>query len=240
MDQRNNTAIRIGRKIKEYLTEIGASQTDVAEKLGVTQTAVSNQLNGRKFGINAAKKWNAAYGLSIKWLMTGDGSMFESEKDEEDKIFQLETQPETQPETHPELIHNESIPVVPPKLFRMPNLNIYEYVTQSDSVERVPPIPHFQKHDLFATCPGDAMAPKICRGYILALRKLPDDHSIINGEIYVIDTKSQGMFIRRLIDNGHGLTFVAENQKDFPDFELPYDDVYAFYRVVGAIIPNLM
>lgn len=233
MEHKKLTAIRIGRKIKEYLTEIGVSQTEVAEKLGVRQTAISNQLNGRKFGSNAAEKWNAAYGFRIKWLMTGEGPIFDSDKDEEeDKIFTLEN--------HPELIHNDSIPVIPPKLFRMPHINIFEYVTQSDSVERVPPIPHFQKHDVFATCPGDAMAPKICRGHILALRKLPDDHSIINGEIYVVDTKSQGMFIRRIIDNGHGLTFVAENQKDFPDFELPYEEIYTYYRVVGAIIPNLM
>lgn len=235
MAKRKLTIPEIGKRVKEYLIEIGVSQTEAAEKLGVKQAAVSNQLNGRKFGINAAERWNAAFGLRLRWLMTGEGPMLDSDEDKEetdDSIFNIEE--------HPELIHNTSIPVIPSKLFRMPHINIYDYVTQSDNVERVPPIPHFQKHDVFATCPGDAMAPKICRGYILALRKLPDNHSIVNGEIYVVDTKSQGMFIRRLIDNGHGLTFVAENQTDFPNFELPYDEVYTYYRVVGAIIPNLV
>ena len=63
--------------------------------------------------------------------------------------------------------------------------------------------------------------------------------TIINGEIYVVDTMSQGMFLRKLVDNGDSLTFIAENQQDFPDFELPYSDVINIFRVVGVLIPNL-
>ena len=48
----------IGKKIKEYFTEMGMSQSDVAKVLGVQQAAVSNQLNGRPFGKNSAAKWN--------------------------------------------------------------------------------------------------------------------------------------------------------------------------------------
>ena len=109
----------------------------------------------------------------------------------------------------------------------------------SSTVDRLPPVPHFQKHDLFANCPGDAMAPRICRGYKLALRKVPKDSTIINGEIYAVDTNSHGMFIRKLVDNGESLTFIAENQDEFPDFELPYDDVINIFRVVGVLIENI-
>ena len=44
----------IGRTIKEYFAEIGLSQMEVANRLGVQQAAVSNQLNGRAFGKNSA------------------------------------------------------------------------------------------------------------------------------------------------------------------------------------------
>ena len=83
------------------------------------------------------------------------------------------------------------------------------------------------------------MAPRLCRGYLLALRKLTDDATIINGEIYVVDTNSSGMCLRRLVDNGNGLTLIAENQQDFPDFDIEYTDVINVFRVVGALIPNL-
>ena len=142
-------------------------------------------------------------------------------------------------EDHPELNHDNDIPVIPARLFRAPEINIFEYVMNSSAVEKIPPVPHFQKHDLFATCPGDAMAPRICRGYLLALRRMPKESTIINGEVYVVDTKSNGMFLRKIVDLGGSLRFIAENQTDFPDFELPYDDIINVFRVVGALIPNI-
>lgn len=223
-------AIEIGKKIKEYFSEIGMSQLEVAKALDVQSAAVSNQLNGRSFGKNSAAKWSSAFGFRANWLLTGEGPMFEpQDMPHTDGLF----------EDHPELNHDDDIPVVPARLFRAPELDIYEYVMNSSSVDRLPPVPHFQKHDMFAMSPGDAMAPRICRGYLLALRKMPKDTTIINGEIYVIDTRSSGMFLRRIVDNGNGLTFIAENQAEFPDFELPYDDIINVFRVVGVLITNI-
>jgi transcriptional regulator with XRE-family HTH domain len=220
----------IGKKIKEYFSEMGMSQTEIAKALDIQQAAVSNQLNGRPFGKNAAAKWNNAFGFRVNWLLTGEGPMFETQNTPHvDGLL----------EDHPELNHAEDIPVVPARLFRAPELDIYEYVMNSPSVDRLPPVPHFQKHDMFAMCPGDAMAPRLCRGYLLALRRMPMDTPIINGEIYVIDTFSSGMFLRKIVDNGAGLTFIAENQQDFPDFDLPYDDVINVFRVVGVLITNI-
>lgn len=221
----------IGNKIKEYFAEIGMSQIEAAKVLNVQQAAVSNQLNGRPFGKNSAAKWNKAFGFRRNWLLTGEGPMFDTDNPQPSHEYDIED--------HPELNHENDIPVIPARLFRAPEINIYEYVMNSSSVEKLPPVPHFQKHDLFATCPGDAMAPRICRGYLLALRRMPIDSTIINGEIYVVDTISQGMFLRRLVDNGEGLTFIAENQTEFPDFDLPHSDIINIFRVVGVLIPNI-
>lgn len=227
------TAVNIGKKIKEYFSEAGISQIEVAKTLNVQPAAVSNQLNGRPFGKNSAAKWSKAFGFRTNWLITGEGPMFD---------------PQEAPNTdgmlddHPELNHDDDIPVVPARLFRAPDINTYEYVMNSTSVDRLPPVPHFQKHDMFATCPGDAMSPKIRRGYLLALRKIPRDSTIINGEIYVVDTQSSGMFLRKIIDNGPEVgtfTFVAENQQDFPDFDLPHEDIINVFRVVGVLITNI-
>ena len=220
----------VGKRIKDYFNEEGMSQQEVAKILNVQQAAVSNQLNGRPFGKNSAAKWNMAFGFRVNWLLTGEGPMFD---------ISTEDSVKNHIELHPELNHDEDIPVIPARLFRAPEINIYEYVMNSENIDRLPPVPHFQKHDLFATCPGDAMAPRICRGYLLALRRIPIDNPIINGEIYVVDTKSNGMFLRKLVDNGDGLTFIAENQKSFPDFTLPYMDVINIFRVVGVLITNL-
>ena len=223
----------IGKKIKEYFSEAGISQMEVARVLNVQPAAVSNQLNGRSFGKNSAAKWSNAFGFRINWLLTGEGPMFDP---------QITPNTDGLLEDHPELNHDDDIPVVPARLFRAPEINTYEYVMNSTSVDRLPPVPHFQKHDMFATCPGDAMAPRIRRGYLVALRKMPKDSPIINGEIYVIDTMSSGMFLRRIVDNGPEvgtLTFIAENKQEFPDFDLPYSDIINVFRVVGVLITNI-
>lgn len=217
----------IGSRIKEYFSEIGMSQQEAASVLGVQQAAVSNQLNGRPFGKNSAAKWNKAFGFRKIWLMTGEGPMFDTQAN---KIREYDL------EDHPELNHDNDIPVIPARLFRAPEIDIYEYVSQSPSVEKLPPVPHFQKHDMFATCPGDAMAPRIKRGYLMALRRVPKDAVIINGDIYAVDTKSSGMFIRRLISNESSLTCVSENPEIFPTFEIENDDVITIFRVVGLLI----
>ncbi len=220
--------VLIGKKIKEYFSEAGMSQQEVAKVLNVQQAAVSNQLNGRPFGKNSAAKWNKAFGFRINWLLTGEGAMFDdTECGRPDEVL---------PKDCHEAAPSEDIPVIPARLFRVPDLNIYEYVTTSPTVDRMPSVPHFQKHDLFARCPGDAMAPRICRGYLLALRRIAKDSTIINGEIYAVDTFSQGMFIRKIVDNGDKFMCIAENQADFPDFELPREDVIDLYRVVGVLI----
>lgn len=222
--------VEIGQKIKEYFSEMGMSQQDVAKALDVQQAAVSNQLNGRPFGKNAAAKWSKTFGFRLNWLLTGEGPMFDTQDvPHTDGMY----------EDHPELRHEDDIPVIPARIFRAPEINTYEYVMNSSSVDRLPPVPHFQKHDMFALCPGDAMAPRICRGYLMALRRMPKDSTIINGEIYVVDTMSNGMFLRKIVDNGNGLTFIAENQAEFPDFELPYSDVINIFRVVGVLITNI-
>jgi phage repressor protein C with HTH and peptisase S24 domain len=206
------------------------SQTDAAAILEVQQAAVSNQLNGRRFGKNNATKWSKAFGFRLNWLKTGEDPMFDANNPNAPREYNIEE--------HPELNHDDNIPVIPARLFRAPDLDIYEYVMNSENVEKLPPVPHFQKHDMFATCPGDAMAPKIRRGYLIALRRMPEGSTIINGEVYVVDTRSQGMFLRKIVDNGDTLTFIAENQKDFPDFELPISDVINIFRVVGVLITN--
>lgn len=230
MEENVTVAVMVGRRIKEYFSETGTSQQDAAKVLNVQQAAVSNQINGRPFGKNSAAKWNKAFGFRINWLLTGEGPMFDHQ-DHHSREYHLED--------HPELNHDDDIPVIPAKLFRCPDINIYDYVINAENVEKLPHVPHFQKHDLFATCPGDAMAPKLCRGYLLALRLLPKGAPIINGEIYVVDTKSNGMFVRKIVDLGDSLRFVAENNGEFPDFELPYSDIYNIFRVVGALIPTL-
>jgi hypothetical protein len=137
--------------------------------------------------------------------------------------------------------HNhDEIPVVPAWMFRAPNIDIYKAVMSDPNIETLPAIPHLAPHELFARCPGDAMAPRIRRGYLMALTRLSLSATIINGEIYVIDTKSQGMIVRRIRDNKNGKWTCTPCDTDrFQPFDIDRDDVINVFKIVGVLITNI-
>lgn len=77
-----NTNIRIGQEIRAYLESLGYVQSDVAEKLQITQGAVSAYYRGKPIGKNSAKKWSEAFGFRENWLITGEGSMLNTPEQE--------------------------------------------------------------------------------------------------------------------------------------------------------------
>lgn len=67
---------KIGEKLSAYFREKGITQEEIAARLGVSQSYVNALLNDKKaFGKQQAKRWNELFGLSVNWLLTGDGNM---------------------------------------------------------------------------------------------------------------------------------------------------------------------
>lgn len=64
----------IGEKLSAFFKEKGITQEEIAAQLGVSQSYVNALLNDKKaFGKKQAQKWNELFGLSVNWLLTGDG-----------------------------------------------------------------------------------------------------------------------------------------------------------------------
>lgn len=221
-------------KLKDYFIENGMKQCDIAEVLDVTQSAVSNQLNGRPFGVNSAKKWSKTFGFSISWLTTGEGPMFVNRKPI--NVLHADAHEIMGPKHH----YTDEIPVIPAWMFRAPNTDIYKAVMEDPTVETLPVVPHFSNHELFARCPGDAMSPRIRRGYLMALSRLDNDAPIVNGEIYAVNTLSQGMIVRRIKDNRNGtLTCSPCDLDHFQPFDIQREDVINVFRIVGVLVTNI-
>ena len=227
-------SIHICSKLKDYFIENGLKQCEIAEILDVTQSAVSNQLNGRPFGVNSAKKWSKAFGFSIVWLTTGEGPMLVNKKPL--NILKADAYEIIGPKHH----YNDEIPVVPAWMFRAPDTDIYKSVFEDPSVETLPIIPHLAPHELFARCPGDAMSPRIRRGHLMALSRLNEEAPIVNGEIYAVNTKSYGMIVRRIKDNRDGTwTCFPCDMDRFQPFDIQRSDVVNVFRIVGVLITNI-
>jgi len=66
----------IAQTIKNYFAEKGIKQTEIAERLNMTQAAVCKYLAGvAPFGKRAAVKWSEALGFSVSFLIAGEGSL---------------------------------------------------------------------------------------------------------------------------------------------------------------------
>ena len=67
---------KIGEKLSAFFKEKGITQEEIAAQLGVSQSYVNALLNDKKaFGKKQAQKWNELFGLSVNWLLTGEGNI---------------------------------------------------------------------------------------------------------------------------------------------------------------------
>lgn len=224
---------KISKMLKEYFDENGMKQSEIAKELDVTQSAVCNQLSGRPFGRSTANIWNEKFGFDIGWLMTGDGEMFYSKYPK----YVL-------PADKNRFVANDNIsnliPVIPAWMFRAPNIIIDECInnkTYKKQMEYMPMIHQFKPHDVFARCPGDAMSPKICKGNVVALKRLDVNnikYSITT--IYGVNILSKGFILRKIRDNGDNtLTCIPVNMDKFEPFNINKDEVVECFEVVGTL-----
>lgn len=216
----------IARTLKEHFKSIGMTQVEIAERLGTTQGNVGMYLNGKQpFGKRAAEKWSQTFGIKRSWLITGAGPMMEGEMDsyvDRAKGYEL-----------------PDIPVAPPTVIRAREIDIYEYV-KNNEVETSPAVAQFRDFDMWMDCPSEAMEPNILKGDRLALKLLGKEAAIMNGKIYVMDTKSLGMFVRILNKTPEGDYICSATQEHrFNEVTICKDDVINIFQVVGMIRINI-
>lgn len=87
---------QIHEKLRAYFKEIGLSQVEIANQLGITKSAVNKYFIGSaKFGKVQAEKWAQTFGISESFLLTGKGPITSSENLQEYYEAKLNTLTET-------------------------------------------------------------------------------------------------------------------------------------------------
>ncbi len=65
-------------QLKKFFKRKGITQAEIAESYGTTQAYINLLLNGKTpIGKSCAVKLHELYGLSVSWLLTGDGNMID-------------------------------------------------------------------------------------------------------------------------------------------------------------------
>lgn len=129
----------------------------------------------------------------------------------------------------------EAIPVVPRSIYTEPNVNILEYV-QNNDVQMSPRIHQLSQYDLCYMVVNDEMAPYICAGDRIYLWAYPEgkERKIIDGRVYSVDTKLNGVLTRQLYKTEKGFLAKSFNPR-YADEVLEWEDIYRVYRIVGVL-----
>ena len=234
----------VGSALNKYFEQKGYSQQQLADILGVHQTNISALFLGKRpFGKNVAKKWHDAFGFRINWLMTGEGPMFDTDTTITQnnvsgnnviaQTINTITDP-TSTTTSTPYDKDELIPIVPRDVARMPNLCIWEYMKNTPDVDQAPKVHQFPRYDFYFQCVTDAMRPEIMAGDLLGIRRHNESAPLVNGEAYVIDTKSAGMLVRMLEEKEDGYLATAHNDRYKGTF-FPKSEVLSIFTIVGLL-----
>jgi transcriptional regulator with XRE-family HTH domain len=98
-----NQNTEIGRKLKDYFKSLKLTQQTIADRLGMSQSAVNTMMNGKSFGKKQAKKWGEAFGIKPNWLLTGEGEMLK-----ESEYPDIQSNKVEEPEDHYEVNQDKS------------------------------------------------------------------------------------------------------------------------------------
>lgn len=129
-------------------------------------------------------------------------------------------------------------PLVPMSLYKQQDTDVYEQIVDNRpaGIEQVPYFAGFPDYQMYMEVQDEAMLPDFKVGDRLALSALPKDTYILNGNIYAIDTRKHGLFIRILVDRDADYECQStNNQARYVTFRVPKTDVLRLYRVMGLI-----
>lgn len=103
-------------------------------------------------------------------------------------------------------------------------------------VEEYYSIGAFREADFLIRVNGDSMSPKYCGGDMVACRYVKESVFFQWGRIYVIDTRSQGIMIKRVLrSSSEGAIICKSENEKYDDFEVPINDIQHIALVIGAI-----
>lgn len=131
-------------------------------------------------------------------------------------------------------ISKQCAPIVPTHLTKLPNIDVLKEVESAEGGMEISPIVAYDMNiSLWYRVPDAAMAPYNEVGDMLALSPYEQgQEKIIPGKIYVVDTKSNGMIVRKLFPVADGYHATAVNSQEYPEFHIEHQDIIRIFRVI--------
>lgn len=149
--------------------------------------------------------------LNKDWLLFGEGCMYDGDEPES----------KTQTDTRPRL----------PKSMSGGHLEDYYSGERRSECQEKPIVTQFSDYDFSIILKNSRMSPKYERGDELFFKKC-----LITewGNDILIDT-ADGPKFKKIYDDGNCVRCVSYNKEEFPEFVVPKNLIYGYYRCVGVL-----
>lgn len=202
--------------------QFNGNKKKFAESIGYSAQVVSNIVSGRKSKpsydvLKAIISTNDE--IDSEWLLTGKGSMVKESR--EPKAIPSE----------------EGVPLLPYEAFAgMGDTNVSG--VDFNTIEERYVVPLFEgiKIDFMLSVRGSSMYPKYNSGDVVACRMVTDLLFIQWNKVYVIDTFSQGVIMKRLKKSKDPDSVICKSDNaSYDSFELPRKEMRNIALVVGVI-----
>ena len=234
-------------------SKVALDKRDLSQKLGYNVSSFSQIINGR---VPVSDKFierllEFAPDLNENWLLTGEGEMLkvpatltvykptnEERQDLGASSIDMSVVPaEMVEEIRAEIRKEATItqpPYVPINIARKPNLDVMEWLESGNGrhASSTFNIMSIVRDTTFYTkVRSNAMSPALNQGEILFLKEFDKGFQFVDGQPYVIDTRSRGMLAYYLFDRGEYIEARPHNAR-FETLNIPKDDVIRYYIIL--------
>lgn len=219
------------RRFKEAVVAAGVSDTQdsLAKLLGVSTVTIWSYRNGDKLPrMSTATRIAKALGVSVNWLLTGEGAMKLGVVTSSSKVV--------------ELPHRKSNVVHIPRLDVMASMGLgVARVQQDDVVEEMAVSKDWLRRNISPTAPGnlalldakgDSMEGTFNDGDLLLVDRGITEIKV--DAVYVLAMNDE-LFIKRLQRRPDGTMLMLSDNPKYPPYELKNGDLSTF-QVLGRVL----
>ena len=197
----------------EVIDSLGIDNSIIRD-FGISQSLESKLRNGvQSVSLKVILKALESFpSVNANYILTGRGSMFLDEERQDVLI-----------KTLPRIPYDAAAGIL---------TDMVEGVTEY-GCERIPVISAFPKYDFTIRVTGRSMEPYYFSGDEVACLRINESQFIQWGRVHVLDT-TQGVVIKRIYENGDSIRCASFNP-EYPDFNVPKEDIRSYNLVVGAL-----
>ena len=192
---------------------------DFARFLEIKPQTLSSWYSRNTFDIELL--YSKCVEINPEWLLTGEGEMLKSDNN-------------TPAVAEPQI--PSGVPMLPFDAFAGIGTDVEG--VNLDTIEERYVVPLFDgmKMDFMISVRGSSMYPKYNSGDVVACRMVQELLFVQWNKVYVLDTISQGVIIKRLKKSDkEGFVICKSDNEKYEPFEIPLSDIRTIALVVGVI-----